>query len=134
NARSWAPVWGGAPGPLARHGRRALAVHPSRRVPPADDRRADAVAGQLPDAGAARVLVGADDGVDQVRLAAGERGADRLGKISRSINRDSVDAGRAGHGGEIRIVGCAGLRLLKVRRAPTHGPRRQPRSSTRLEA
>ena len=62
--------------PKAGHlafGEGALAARWLRRVAPADGRLADAEAGQFPDAGAAGVLVGADVGVDQVRLAGGDR-------------------------------------------------------------
>src|SRR5438552_3913930 len=50
-----------------------------RPVSPADDWGADAVAGKFPGPGAAGILVGADDRVDQVGLAGGDPDAHRVG-------------------------------------------------------
>src|SRR5262249_24258588 len=87
-----------------------------RLVATADHRLALAEPGQLPHAGAAWILVGRDVGVDEIRLAAGNSGAHRVGESGGALHADAVDAGRARHGGEIGIVGCAGLRMLEVGR------------------
>src|SRR5438105_5952016 len=79
-------------------------------IPAADRDLADAKAGQLPDASAARVLVGVDVDVDQVRLVGGDRHAHRVADVAGAVDPHTFDAGRARHRGEIRLVGLAGLR------------------------
>src|SRR4029078_2318033 len=76
----------------------AIARLNSRRlITPADDRRADAAAGQFPPARAAGVLVGAVEGVDQVRLAARHGGPRRVAKVARAVDGDPLDAGGTRH-------------------------------------
>src|SRR5262245_51402065 len=89
---------------------------PSRLIASAEGRLTLAQAGELPHARAARIFVGADIGVDEIRPARGECRAQRLGKIGRAVDVDARDAGRARHRGKVRIVGCARLRMAEVGR------------------
>src|SRR6186997_2387637 len=86
----------------------------TRLIPPADGDLADAEAGQLPDSGAARILVGVDVDVDQVRLVGGNGHADRIADVTGTIDLHALDAGRARHGGEVRVVGLAGFGMVEI--------------------
>src|SRR5262245_52051089 len=89
---------------------------PSRLVASTEGRLALAQSGKLPHARAARILVGADIGVDQIGPACRERSSQRVGKIGGAVDVHARDAGRARHRGEVRIVGCAGVGVAEVGR------------------
>ena len=65
---------------------------------------------KLPYPGSAWVLVGSNVGIDEGRASRRNRRAQRFGEVAGAVDIHSVDAGRARHGGEIRIIGRAGLR------------------------
>src|SRR5262245_49041710 len=85
-----------------------------RRIPPADGYLADAKAGQFPHPGPAWVLVGVDVDVDQVWLVLRDGVADGVADVAGAVDADAFYAGRACHGGKVRVVGLAGRRLLEV--------------------
>src|ERR1700751_4899548 len=89
---------------------------PSRLIASAEGRLTLAQAGELPHARATRILVGADIGIDEIRPARGECGAQRLGKVGGAVDVDARDAGRARHRGKVRIVGCARLGMAEIGR------------------
>src|SRR6516162_836218 len=89
---------------------------PSGLVASAEGWLALAQAGELPHARAARILVGADIGIDEIRPARGECGAQRLGKVGGAVDVDARDDGRARHRGKVRIVGCARLGMAEIGR------------------
>src|SRR5262249_61430789 len=87
---------------------------PSRLIASAEGWLALAQSGELPHARAARILFGADIGIDEIGPARGEVGAQRLGKIGRAGDVDARNAGRASHRGKVRIVGRARLGEAQV--------------------
>src|SRR5215470_6191416 len=80
----------------------------------ADHGRTTPGAGKLPNAGAARILVGPDVGIDHTRPAARYGSTHRFAELGRTIDADARDAGRARHGGKVGIVRRAGFRVLEV--------------------
>src|SRR5215468_3780484 len=89
---------------------------PSRLIASAEGRLTLAQAGKLPHARATWILVGADIGIDEIRPARSECGAQRLGKIGRAVDVDARDAGRARHRGKVRVVGCARVGMAEIGR------------------
>src|SRR5215475_16039494 len=86
----------------------------ARLEAPADRRLALAEAGELPYAGAGGIAVGTDLGVDEVGPPGRDARPHGLPKIGGAVDAHAVDAGRACHGGEVRIVRRPGVRMLEV--------------------
>src|ERR1700694_3254843 len=79
-----------------------------------DARLASPEAGELPDAGAARIDIGGDIDVDQIGLVGGDPLADGFAEIAGAIDPHALDAAGSRHRGKIRIVTRAGDRIVEV--------------------
>src|SRR3979409_2067638 len=101
---------------LPANGREGKCCGSTRRMPPPEGGLAAAGAGQIPHAGAARVLVGGNFRIAQIGPAGRGAGAHRGAEIGGAIDGHALDAGRARHGGEVGIIGLAGRRMLEVGR------------------